>query len=79
MQDLRLEKLFGPHSCDWIELDTYVSNYLVQGEESKSIIASSFGATLELAREGVLELQQNSAFAPLYVRRRENDHGALDI
>lgn len=70
---LRLEKLFGERSKEWIELDTYLSNYLVQGEESKTIIASSFGATLEMAREGVLELQQNAAFAPLYLRRREND------
>ena len=33
--------------------------------------ASSFGATLEMAREGVLELSQAAPFAPIYLRRRE--------
>jgi segregation and condensation protein A len=39
-------------------------------EETKTVIASSFGATLEMAREGYLELQQEAPFAPLYVRKR---------
>lgn len=73
---LRLEKLFGMSSVDWVELETYLQNYLVQGEEAKSIVASSFGATLEMAREGLLELQQTAAFSPLYVRRRENNDGS---
>jgi segregation and condensation protein A len=35
-------------------------------------LASTFAATLELVREGQLEVNQHTAFAPLYVRKREN-------
>lgn len=36
----------------------------------ESYLASTFGASLELAREGKLELRQAEAFAPLFVRAR---------
>lgn len=36
----------------------------------ESYLASTFGASLELAREGKLEMQQAEAFAPLFVRVR---------
>lgn len=36
----------------------------------ESYLASTFGASLELAREGKLELQQAEAFAPLFLRAR---------
>ena len=36
----------------------------------ESYLASTFGASLELAREGRLELRQADAFAPLFVRAR---------
>ncbi|MDX2028405.1 MAG: ScpA family protein [Alphaproteobacteria bacterium] len=39
--------------------------------ERRSAIASTFAATLELVKNGVLELQQEGACAPIYLRRRE--------
>ena len=36
----------------------------------QSYLASTFGAALELAREGKLELRQGEAFAPLFVRAK---------
>ena len=35
-----------------------------------TVTASSFASALELVREGVIELQQHAAFAPLYIRKR---------
>jgi segregation and condensation protein A len=35
------------------------------------VVASSFGATLEMAREGMIELRQDEPFSPIYMRRRE--------
>jgi len=37
---------------------------------AESYLASTFGAALELAREGKMELRQAEAFAPLFVRAR---------
>jgi segregation and condensation protein A len=36
-------------------------------------MASSLAATLELVREGQLELHQHAAFAPIYLRKRGAD------
>jgi segregation and condensation protein A len=36
-----------------------------------TVFASSLAATLELVREGVIEVHQQAAFAPIYLRRRE--------
>lgn len=37
----------------------------------ESYLASTFGAALELAREGKMELKQDEAFAPLFVRAKQ--------
>jgi segregation and condensation protein A len=39
---------------------------------ASTVKASSFAATLEMVREGVMDIQQHAAFAPLYVRKRES-------
>lgn len=69
----RLEKLVGSAAPgSWTQLDLFLHHFLPTGEESRSVVASSFGATLELAREGYVELSQEAPFAPLYVRKRED-------
>ncbi len=69
----RLEQLFGKCVNGWVQLEGFLREYLPGGEDEKTVKASSFGATLEMAREGILELRQDSAFAPLYIRRRGSD------
>ncbi len=39
--------------------------------ERRSVIAATFGATLELAKRGLIDLRQDGAFAPIYLRPRE--------
>ncbi len=71
----RLEKLVGQTTGLWTQLDLFMHHYLPEtapAEEQKTVTASSFGATLEMAREGYVELQQEAPFAPLYVRKRED-------
>ena len=68
---LRLEKLIGATAGDWAQLDLFIEQYMPKGEEQRTAIASSFGATLEMAREGLVELRQDAPFAPIYMRRRE--------
>jgi len=66
----RLERLLGI-SIDWFPLAEFLVEFLDVPEERRSLIASTFGATLEMTREGELELKQAKAFAPLYLRWRE--------
>lgn len=68
---LRLEKLVGATEGHWAQLDLFLEQYLPKNEEERSALASSFGATLEMAREGLIELRQDEPFAPIYMRKRE--------
>ena len=64
-----LERLIGGAS-DWARLDEYLIAYVVEPTQRATAFASSFAASLELVREGLLEVHQHAAFAPLYVRKR---------
>jgi len=64
-----LGRLVG-HVAEWTPMDVLMSPYLSGLGMRRSVTASAFGASLELVREGKLELRQNEAFAPLYVRDR---------
>ncbi|MGB8711298.1 MAG: ScpA family protein [Methyloceanibacter sp.] len=64
-----LERLLGM-SCDWAPLDQLLAEFLVGPELRKTALASGFTATLEMTREGALEIRQAKVFAPLLVRRR---------
>ncbi len=70
---LRLERLMGDvqSSTDWVAFERYLEQILVATEDGKTVLASSFGATLELAREGRIEIRQDGPFAPIYMRPRQ--------
>ena len=63
-----LERLMGAMN-DWGTMDRWLAEYLADPEMRRSVRASSFTASLELAREGVLEIRQEAAFKPIYMRR----------
>jgi segregation and condensation protein A len=65
-----LERLLGMN-LDWAPLDQLIAEFLVEPELRKTALASSFTATLEMTREGELEIRQAKSFAALLVRRRE--------
>ena len=65
-----LERLLGI-TCDWAPLDQLIAEFLVEPELRRTALASSFTATLEMTREGALEIRQSKLFAPLLIRRRE--------
>lgn len=65
-----LERLLGMN-LDWAPLDRLLAEFMVEPEIRKTALASSFTATLEMTREGKLEIRQTKSFAPLFVRRRE--------
>lgn len=69
-----LERLLGAMD-DWGRFDGWLADYLSDPAERASLIASSLTASLELAREGRLELRQERAFQPIYMRRRTEPAG----
>jgi segregation and condensation protein A len=74
----QLERLIGKGSIEWMQLDLFLHQYLPigktansdPGETQRSILAASFGASLEMAREGLIDIRQDAAYGPLYMKRR---------
>ena len=64
-----LTRLIGAMD-EWAALDSWLVKYLAEPHMRRTVTASSFTASLELAREGVLEIRQETAFQPIYMRRR---------
>lgn len=74
-----LARIIGEFS-DWTALDQFLIEYLTSPEDRATAIASSFAASLELIREGTLEARQEVAFAPLYLRgRQQQTKKALEV
>lgn len=60
---------------EWRAIDAVTPEPTETGPEAppaQSYLASTFGAALELSREGKMELRQAEAFAPLFVRAKPN-------
>lgn len=68
---LVLARLMGGLS-DWTALDGFLLRYIGDPRQRVSAIASAFAASLEMVREGRLEIRQEEAFAPIYVRLGHN-------
>jgi segregation and condensation protein A len=62
----RVSALIGAR-IEWSTLQSFLPDG-ASGTYRKSALASSFVAALELARQGRVELRQQSAFAPLYLK-----------
>jgi segregation and condensation protein A len=73
-----LERLIG-QSSEWARLDEYLISFVVEPSLVRTVFASSFASTLELVREGLMEVHQRAAFAPLYIRKgRHASRGEVD-
>ncbi|MCR9134803.1 MAG: segregation/condensation protein A [Alphaproteobacteria bacterium] len=66
-----LQKMIGDLQ-DWTALDQFLVRYLCDPKERATVMASSFAASLEMVREGRLEMRQELPFAPIYLRRGNN-------
>ncbi|MEK9725407.1 MAG: ScpA family protein [Rhodospirillaceae bacterium] len=63
----RLRRLLGPIP-DWQNLMTFLPPGLKGGLLYRSAVASTFAASLEMAKEGRVRLQQAEVFAPIFIK-----------
>ncbi len=68
----RLTRLIGG-TADWQILSTFLPQAVEDGLVARSVLASTFAASLELVRQGKAQMQQAGTFAPIYLRSRERD------
>jgi segregation and condensation protein A len=56
---------------DWTILSSFLPAGLRDPLSRRSALASTFGASLELAKSGRVQLRQDATFGPIYVRARD--------
>jgi segregation and condensation protein A len=66
----RLRRLVGD-TADWMTLEGFLPEDLRDPLVRRSAVAATFLASLELAREGLVDIRQGGLFAPIYLKRRE--------
>jgi segregation and condensation protein A len=54
---------------DWTVLKNFLPEDLGTPLQRRAALAATFAASLELARNGTVELRQEGVFAPIYMRR----------
>jgi len=61
-----MERLVG-RDAGWMPLEALVAA-MPAGGDRRAVTASTFGAALEMAREGAIAIRQSGPFAPIYMR-----------
>jgi len=67
-----LERMIGM-SADWSRLDHYLLSYLVEPAMRATVMASSFATVLEMVREGAIDMHQDQAFGPIFLRNHSEE------
>jgi segregation and condensation protein A len=62
-----LERLLGD-LAEWTPLESLILQHLAPLQSQRSVLASAFSASLEMAKEGSVALRQEKPFAPLLLR-----------
>lgn len=76
----RLATMLGKLPGEWQTLEDFLPENLTDALVSRSAWASTFGASLEMAKRGEVEIQQEGSFSPIYLRRkvRKNEESEND-
>lgn len=69
--DDALERLrkFVDSDVDWQTLEKFLPENLTDPLVKRSALAATFAASLELTREGLLEIRQGGTYAPIYLKK----------
>ena len=63
----RLRGMLGTFP-DWTHLESFLPKGTMNPVEFKSAIASTFAASLEVAKQGLVEIRQLKTFGPIFIR-----------
>ncbi len=71
----RMRKLIG-FAGEWTDIMSYLpEGWDMDPRRRRSSTAATFAATLELAKEGKIDIRQGDSFAPIQIRRRDAHDG----
>lgn len=68
----RMTKMLGSIPDDWLSLRALLPPGLRDEEPlvKRSAVASTFGASLEMAKRGMIDIRQDETYAPIYLKRK---------
>jgi len=69
----RFERLLGKFP-DWESIWRFLPHELSDGLMTRSAMATTFTACLELAKQGRLRIRQNQTFGPIFLRAQTPEH-----
>jgi len=64
-----LERILGM-ALEWTALDDFLIQWVARPDQARTVRASTFSATLELVKEGRIDLRQDRTFGPIWLRRK---------
>ena len=71
----RMRGLIG-YAGHWTDISSYLPDgWSSDPKKRRSATASTFAASLELAKEGKIEIRQDDVFTPIEIRKRANQNG----
>lgn len=71
----RMRHLIG-FAGDWTDISSYLPDgWDADPQRRRSTTAATFAATLELAKEGKIDIRQSDMFAPIQIRKKDPRHG----
>ena len=71
----RMRGLIG-FAGDWTDISSYMpEGWEEDPQKRRSATAANFAASLELVKEGKAEIRQGETFAPIYLRKKQEDDG----
>jgi segregation and condensation protein A len=68
----RMESMLGKIPQAWVSLFMFLPAGLTERIVKRSAVASTFGGALEMAKRGLIEIQQETNYATIHIRRPEN-------
>jgi segregation and condensation protein A len=75
----RLTTMFGKLPQEWVSLFMFLPANLKERIVKRSAIASTFGGALELAKRGLIQIQQEKNYAPIYIRKPVANENAAEL
>ena len=69
---VRLQRMVGTVP-DWTRLETFLPKEFSTGKGARSGVAGTLAASMELVREGLIEVQQLIPFGPVFIKNKKKE------
>ena len=69
---VRLQRMIGSVP-EWTRLETFLPREYSSGKGARSGVAGTLAASMELVREGLIEVQQLMPFGPVFIKNKKKD------